>query len=88
MSSAASTPSGRLLGNQDDAVIAAVVGELDAEAVEDAAAQRREQALVDAVVLGARHELVAFDDLQLIEPRRPAPRARPPCRRPSSRCGA
>ena len=59
---------GRLLGHQQHAVVAPVVGELDAEAVEDAPARRRQQPLGDAVVLGLGHILFAVANLQLIEP--------------------
>ena len=45
VSSAASTPSLRLLRHQQHAIVAPVVGQLDAEAVHDAAARRRDQAL-------------------------------------------
>ena len=57
-----------LLGDQEHAIVAPVVRELGAEAVENASAQRRQQPLADAIFLGARHVLVAVDDLQLIEP--------------------
>ena len=58
---------GGLFGDQQHAIVAPVVGELDAEAVHDAAARRRDQALGDAVVLGLDLVLVAVADLQLIE---------------------
>ena len=59
----------RLLRNQVYTVIAAVGGEFDSEAIDDAAAQWREQSLIDAILIGASHELFAFEDLQLVEPR-------------------
>ncbi len=59
---------GRLLGHQQHAIIAPVVGELDAEAVDDAPARRRDQALADAIGFGLRAVLVAVLDLKLIEP--------------------
>ena len=56
-----------LLRHQQHAIIAPVVGQLDAETVDDAAARRGEQPLADAVVLGLGHVLVAVADLELIE---------------------
>ncbi len=59
---------GRLLRHQQNAIVAAVVGELDAKAIDDAPARRRDQMLADAVVLGLDLVLIAVLDLQLIEP--------------------
>src|SRR5438552_2461973 len=42
----------RLLGDEHDAVVAAVGGELDAEAIDDASAWRRDQMLADAIGFG------------------------------------
>ena len=76
---------GGLLGHQQHAVIAPVVGQLDAEAVQDAAARRRDQAFGDAVVLGLGLVFVAVADLQLIEPARQHREHQPSCRRPCPR---
>ena len=78
---------GRLLGHQQHAVIAPVVGQLDAETVEDAAARRRDQPLGDAVVLGLGHVLVAVADLQLVEPPGQHREHQPSCRRPCPASG-
>ena len=56
-----------LLRHDDDAVIAPVVGEGDAEAVEDAPAHRRQQPQIDAVLLGEDRIAVALQDLQLVQ---------------------
>lgn len=56
-----------LLRHQQDAVIAPVVGKLNAEAIYDPAARGRDEALVDAVVFGLRHEILEIEDLQLVE---------------------
>ena len=56
-----------LLRHQQHAIIAPVVGKLDAETVEDAAARRGQQPLIDAVVLGLGHVLIAVADLELIK---------------------
>jgi len=42
----------RLFGNDQDAIVAAVVGQFDAETVENTTAKRRHQARADAVLLG------------------------------------
>ena len=47
-----------------------VLGERDAEAVEDAAARRRQQPQIDAVLLGQDRVPVVLQDLQLVHPRR------------------
>ncbi len=55
-----------LLGDDDNTIIRAIVGEGDAEAVEDPPARRSQKPQVDAVLV--RHDGVAIlvDDLQLI----------------------
>ena len=62
------TPSVACSRHQQHAIVAPVVGQLDAEAVEDAAARRRDQPLGDAVVFGLGHVFVAVEDLELVEP--------------------
>ena len=59
---------GRLFADQQHAIVAPVVGQLDAETVHDASARRRDQPFGDAIVLGLDLVLVAVADLELIEP--------------------
>ena len=58
----------RLLRHDQDAVVAAIAGKGDAEAVEDAAAQGRKQPLIDAIVLGLAAIELPVLDLELVEP--------------------
>ena len=57
----------RLLGNDQNAIVTAIGCEFDAETVENAAAQRRYEARTDAVLFCLGAELLAFENLQLVE---------------------
>ncbi len=59
----------RILAHHHDAVAGHVLRKLDAVAIEDLAAFRRDQADVDAVFLGQQAELVGLIDLQVSHPR-------------------
>ncbi len=58
---------GGLLGDDDDPVILAVIGEADAKPVKDAAARRHQKPQVDAVLVSHDAVAVAVEDLELIE---------------------
>ena len=64
---------GGLLGDQQGAPVQLVAGDHGAEAVQDAAARRRDQPRADPVLLGQRGVARALDHLHLVEPRRRAP---------------
>ncbi len=57
---------GRLLGDDHDAVILPVDGEILAEAVGDAATRRRQQTQVDTVLVGEHPVPVGLDHLQVV----------------------
>ena len=56
-----------LFRDQQHTEIAAVVGELHAEAIQNAPARRRNQPLADPVLVRLRLELIAFKDLELVQ---------------------
>ena len=56
-----------LLGHDDDPEIVPVGGERDAKTVDDAPARRRQEAQIDAVLVGEDGVAVLFEDLQLVE---------------------
>ncbi len=56
-----------LLGDDDDPIILPVIGEADAEPIEDAPARRRQQPQIDAVLVGQDAVAVAVEDLQLVQ---------------------
>src|SRR5205807_8062999 len=58
---------GRLLRDQNDAIVPAIVRELRAKTVDDAAARRRNEMLADAICFGLDLVLVAVADLELVE---------------------
>ncbi len=74
-----------LLGHDDDPIILPVIGERDAEAVEDAPARRRQQPQIDAVLVGKDGVAVLFEDLQLIHAAGEDSRRAPPGRRRGGR---
>ena len=59
---------GRLLGDQHRAIVGEIGGERRAEAIQDQAARRRQQAQVDPVLLRQQSVLVGLDDLQVVHP--------------------
>ena len=57
-----------LLGDDDEMIILAVIGERDAEAVENPPAQRREQPQAHPVLVGEHRVAIRIQDLQLVHP--------------------
>ena len=60
--------------DHEDPIGRAVARERHAVAIEDPAARRRQQAMVDPVLVGEQRVLVGGHHLQVVEPRRRAPR--------------
>ena len=56
----------RLLRHDNDLIVLPVVGDRNAGAVEDAAASRRQQPQIDAVLVGQEAVAVFFEDLQVV----------------------
>ena len=55
-----------LLGDDDELIILAIVGERDAEPVENSPAQRRQQPKVHSVLVGEDRVSIRIQDLQLV----------------------